>query len=607
MRWSRACLILCSVVAPAWGQSEAPTTGAADSPPVDTTQASGPGVNWVMPPVQWGGSVAYDLRLDHTHGQPRTTEHMVTTSLNALTYLYAPWLALLSGTVGVTASRLGGEPPAVTTHDTFTTGGLRLGVFPRSRFPFEMRYEVSDSRTDSSLGGGVDYRSRQLVLNQRYRPAGGEFAINASYERRAQDGPTFGEDSQEALMADFSSRWKRHNLAASVSRSINRRQQTDEETDFRSVVGRHTYAEGTELTVETGFNWARNDERLLIGDNLQTLTQWSSVALYRPEGQGLTLSASARGFGLQTTQQGTTDTVALGVGAGYEVNRNFRLNANANVTRTDGETAMSWVGSLGGTYQGDSRKFGELNYDWNLGATISNARSQGFEDNTLSTQVGHTMSRVWPTSPGSSWTATLGQTLSTSYTAGDTETPGHPQGLSRALTQTAGLTWLSNGPNGNAFARASFSDARQFDAERARFQLLNLQLSGNYEIDRFRGWSGDLTVQRVFQRSLTFQALPQDSFLFDRVITHTASGEITWRQQRLFGVPRLRFQSRLRLSHDTQYLSSALVSVPDRESASWENRLDYLIGRLEASATLRVAKTDELWRELLLLRLQRSF
>ena len=109
------------------------------------------------------------------------------------------------------------------------------------------------------------------------------------------------------------------------------------------------------------------------------------------------------------------------------------------------------------------------------------------------------------------------------------------------------------------------------------------------------------------QRAITAEPVPVLGFRRERLITHSASGEVTWRAQRVFGVPRLRFQSRVRLSTDTQTSDIVLLALPDRESAVWENRLDYLVGRLELSATLRLSKTDELWRELLLLRLQRNF
>jgi len=604
VRWTGACLLACSLATPSWSQQ--PDATAPVPPPADA--ANGSGLRWGLPPIQWGGTLGYGLRVDRAANAPRETEHQVSATLNALSFIYAPWLALVSGTLSVTHSRTdaGAEMPSL--QDDFATGALRVNLFPRSRFPLDVRYEVSDSRIDSSLAGGVDYRSHLFALSQQYRPASGDFTMSASYERRTQDGPTFGQDSQEALMADFSTRWKRHSLAAGVSRSVNRRGFTDEEADFRSAVLRHTYGAGSEFTVETTANWAQTDDRLLVVAGSQALSQWSSIALYRPENSGLTVSGSVRGFELDIGTQASTRTVAGALGIGYDVNRNLRLSASGSVTHTDGATSQSWVGALGGTYQGDSRRFGEVQYDWQAGAGLSQSSTEGLQDTTLSTQVGHTLSRTWATTPTSSWTANLGQTLSTAYTSGDTDTPTRPLGWSRALTQSAGLTWLSSGPDRNAYARLTASDARQFDGERARFQLLNLQVSGTYEIDRTRSWSGDLSAQRVFQRAVAFQpGLGNDPFGLNRSITYSASGEISYRQLRMFEVPRLRWVSRLRVSHDTLYQREALLALPDRESLSWENRLDYLIGRLEATASLRLARFDGVNRETLLLRLQRSF
>jgi hypothetical protein len=582
--------------------------GSPPGPAAPVEPSVGPGLNWRIPPVIWSGAIGYDLRLDRTGSEPHRTQQLLSTTLNALTYIFQPWLATVNGSVSVNQGRDSGGLDQRVDHDQFVSGSLRLDVFPRSRFPLEVRYDVSDSRTDASLGGNVDYRARNLAVTQRYRPADGGFNLSASYERRAQEGQSIGEDSQESLMADFSTRWKRQALTANLTRSINRRQLTDEEIDFRSIVARHTYAEGSELTVETGANWAQSDERLLLGPNSAQVAQWSSVALWRPEGRGLTVSASARGFTFDSEQQGTTETVSASLGASYELTHNLRLNGNVTLTRTNGVTASVWVGALSGSYQGDTLKFGEANYNWFGSASMSQSRTQGLEDNTLSTQLGHALSRTWPLDSQSAWTGNLSQTLSTSYSFGDAQVPGRPEnGLSRALTHSAGLTWYANAADRNAYARISASDARQLDGERDRFQLLNLQVSGTYEVDRFRSWSGDLTVQRVLQRSQNLPIAPQDPLGFNRQISQTASGEITWRQQRLFDVPRLRFQSRLRLSQDARSQSNALLSIPDREDASWENRIDYEIGRLQTSGTVRVSRTDGLWRGLVLWRVQRSF
>jgi hypothetical protein len=139
-----------------------------------------------------------------------------------------------------------------------------------------------------------------------------------------------------------------------------------------------------------------------------------------------------------------------------------------------------------------------------------------------------------------------------------------------------------------------------------------MQLSGTHDIDRRRSWTGDLTLQRIFQRSrsiapTTGPTVPVSPFDFDRQITHTVSGEIAYRQTQMFDVPRLSFTSRLRMSFDSQHQSQALVPLPDRESGSWENRLDWQVGRLDASLSLRAGRVDDTWRNTFSLRLLRNF
>ncbi len=607
MRWPGLWLLAMSAVGTALAQGEAMPD--APAPPPAGDAAAGPGLRWRVPPVVWGGWIGYDLRLDRTGNEPVSTQHLVTTTLNGLSYIYQPWLAMVGGSVSVTQGRATSGFDGAVDNDRFVSGALRLGVFPRSRFPLELRYEVSDSRTDSNLGGAVDYRSRTFAATQRYRPPAGEFSMSATYERRAQEGPTFGEDTQESLLADFSTRWKRHALITTLSRSLNRRQLTDEEIDFRSVVARHTYNVGSELNIESNANWAEADERLLLGPNASRVAQWSSVALWRPEGQGLSISASARGFNFTSDQLGETETVGASVGASYDFSRNLRVNGFVNATRTDAAGVMTWVGSLSGTYQGDTLRLGEANYNWFGSAAASQSISRGFEDNALSSQLGHTLSHSVPLDSHTTIAANLSQTLSGSYSFGDSQVPGRvDEGLSRALTHTAGLSWYATGTDRNAYVRLGVSDARQLDGERTHFSMINLQVNGTYELDRLHSWSGDLTVQRVFQSSLMLDPLlPQNNIGSTRQITHSASGEITWRQQRLFGVPRLRFQSRLRLSYDTLSAFNDLLPVSDREEASWENRIDYQIGRLDTSGVVRISRTDGIWRGLLHLRVQRNF
>jgi hypothetical protein len=89
--------------------------------------------------------------------------------------------------------------------------------------------------------------------------------------------------------------------------------------------------------------------------------------------------------------------------------------------------------------------------------------------------------------------------------------------------------------------------------------------------------------------------------------SQSASGELSWRHNRMFDVPRLNFTSRLRLSLNTQNQSNQIVPLPDRETASWENKLEYRVGRLESAFTMRIARTDGRQQAFVMWRLQRTF
>ena len=591
-----------------WVQAQGDAAPAAPA----AAAAAGPGLRWTVP-LAVGGSVAYDLRSDQVRGERAVTQQLLTTNLNAASYIYQPWFLLVNATLGATVGRTqGGEQPG-TDRDRFLTGSLRLHLFPRSRFPFEARFEESDSRIDPALGGVLEYRARSVAFSQRYRPEDASFSVIASVEHREQDGELVGQDTQDVLMADFTSRWKRHNFSAAMSRSLNRRHATDERTDFRNVVLRHTLGSGTELSVENSVNWSQTDDELAAGDLSLKLSQWSSVGIWRPADLPLTVTGSARGFKVDASETGLeTSTVSVGAGATFEASEHLRLSASVTAQRTDGNTQTGWNGTVGGTYQGDNRKLGDYSHNWYAGVAASRARSSGVTENALSGQIGHGLTRSWGPDDGASWALHANQSASVSRTTGRAPQEGLNDPVSRALAHSLGVTWNHVGADHNAFFRLSLSDARQFDGERAHLQLLNLQLSGTHELDRRRSWTGDLTLQRIFQRSrslapATDPSLPPNPFDFDRQITHTVSGEIAYRHTFLFDVPRLTLTSRLRVSHDAQRQAQALVPLPDRESASWENRLDWQIGRLDASLGLRAGRIDDTWRHTLHLRLLRNF
>lgn len=606
MRRSPVCLLLCMLAPTLHAQ-----TGAAPDPPstpgLAADEPAGPG--WTLPPLLLNGTLGVDLRSDRQDGAPARQQRLLTATLGGATYLYAPWLAVLNGTLGLTRGTVhSADPEAGGESSQFVTGKLQLSMFPRSRFPAELRYEVADSRVDASLGGGLDYRSRSFGVTQRYRPADGGFSVSASYERRVQDSPDFGQDSQESLLADFSSRWKRHQFSASLSRSVNRRGSTGEETDFISLIGRHSAAWAPALSLESTVNWVHSGDQLISGDRSLTMAQASSLAVWRSEAMPLTLTGSFRALSVQGDGGGAGGNLAAGVGATYELSSKLRLHASLTATRFDGQTALSSVGALSGAYQGDQHDWGGTQWSWNSSASLGAARTNARSESGLSTQLGHVLSRAWITG-AATWSVSLSQSASVAL-ANRTQLPNEPlnaDGLNRALTQTLALSWSMPGAQGNAFGRLSLADARQFDAERAHFSLLNFQLSGTHDIDRRRSWTGDITLQRAVQQALPVPVVGGSTLPALHERQHSASGELAWRHLAMFDVPRLNFSSRLRVALDTQLQAEALLPLPQRETLSWENRLDYRVGRLDSSLALRWSRVDQRRFTLLMWRLQRSF
>lgn len=583
-----------------------------------------PWLNWRSAPIGLSGSVAYDFRASRAEGESSALGQLVTTTLGANSYVYEPWFATVSGTLGLTAgrSRGGGEIALADSSlpvdrngsaERFLTGNARLDLFPRSRFPFEMHFDRSDSRTDNSLGPTLQFGTQNFGFSQRYRPATGDYALSASVDRREQFGAGF-RDTQDQLSGDITTRWKHNEVALGLSQSMARREASDERTLFRTMVGRHFYAPSGAMSVNTTVNWSRTDERLVGYASDLSVFQWSTVGLWRPDATKLALSGSVRGLLMRDEIAGRAlDSVGASLGATYEINRNARLSAGGSATGThsDGKGALVFSGSAGAGWQADTIDLpGRMRYDWyanaNANASAGGSRGDSESQTTLNTQVGHSLSRSWSVARHSTLVLNGGQSVTAAYNRTGDPGPDDLGPLSRVLLHSAAATWNTGGDNTTAYARVAYNDARELGGGNARFQLWNFQVSGTWEFNRNSSLSGDLTMQRVSQRSGDAMQAGVRA-LGGRDESHSASGEVVYRHMRAFDVPRLRFTSRLKLAQDVLKQAGTLATIPDRETRLWENRLDWAIGRLETQLLFRISEVDRKRREFLMLRVQRSF
>jgi hypothetical protein len=639
---------------PAAQPLNAPATQAIDVAAAPDSTASTEPANewgWQLPPVRTSGSLSYDLRASRAQGEGSSVQHMLTANLGGASYIYQPWLATVSAAMGLTTSRTrdntrslthngndipGDSAGTRTGEERFVTGSARLDLFPRSRFPFDLHYERTDSRIDSGLASTLDYQAQNIGVTQRYRPPSGAYAINASFDRRQQSGAGV-DDTQSLFAGDFTTGWGHNDLSLSASQSRSARRVSDEHAMFRSVVGRHHFAPDNHLSLDTTVNASQNDDGLIGLRNEVSVWQWSSIGLWRDEEGKLTLSGALRGLRLtQARTDQPLDSFGATLGAAYELNHNTRLTASGTVNnlQSAGTRSRSLLGSLGVSWQADTREFEGLRYDSYANATVGGARAGSERQTTAAMQLGHSLGRSWLPSEAANLNLTVSQSLNSTRNHSSGATGVVSEGdnaagnaflrapeVSSTLVHSAAATWTSSGNangsnsnsnnngNSNAYARAAFSDASELGGGRSRFQMFNFQVSGNFEFDRQRSLSGDLTFQRVRQRAAQLHRVGADGSTLpaERFGSDVLSGEISYRQQKLFGVPRLRFVSRLKLAQDVLTQAGTLAALPDRESRFWENRLEWVAGRLETQLVLRIAEFDGVRRESLMWRLQRSF
>ncbi|MBL0122579.1 MAG: hypothetical protein IPP88_07540 [Betaproteobacteria bacterium] len=508
---------------------------------------------------------------------------------------------MLTAGLGLTASRL--NDGALAGGDKFVTGFANLNIFPASRFPFEARILRSDQGFDTDLGANQNYRQTRVGMTQRYRSEDGREQYSGSFDRFSQDGTTVGKEIQNALQVDVNARLRRsHDVQLLGTWNHNQRVNTGERNDYETLLARHSFRPDSTLSWENSANLTHTDSRFTFGESELRIFQVSSIAFWRPESLPLTGNASFRLFSLENgTGKNAVETRSVNGSAGvtYSASRNLRAVAGISITDIDaaGQHNRPVTGTLGITYQGDTIEMNKFRYDWFIAGTGIGA--SGIPDRSglsFNGMFGQTLARSFAVGNGSAITINAAQNLAAIAGA-------NAEG-SKQLFHSASITLNKVDPesNSNSFIRLSATDSRYLDGQHETLQLLNLQLTRTMELSRDRALSGNLTVQAARRSS---QRPGFEKALNDGKTETTASADLNYRHQNLFGVPRLVFYSQLRLNR--QELVQALGVPGERELRSWENRLDYSIGRLETRFLTRIAEIDGTQHWLVMFRITRRF
>lgn len=611
------------------GADPDPPTG--DVPPLAPTAAEplrGSGISWTFGPWRTSGLIALDLRAARLENGGHSQQASLLFDIDTASYLWQPWFVQVRFGAGLIASSDSGSSGDGNTGGggigSALTGRAELLVFPASRFPFTLRAEASDTRAAGD-GLGNDYRTRRLTALQSYQPESG----NDRYQLQIDASQLLAEsrrDSDTLMVIDASALQMRgpHRLELGLNWSGNERGDDGVRTRIARLTARHGYNPSPLLSVESMASWneLRIRQRSEVADDEfgTEVRQLSSLLTWRPREGDLpfAVSPSTMVVGsarwVESRAIGSPDAarlaaVAATVGLSTDLTPTWRAAGSVSLNQFDvGDGAVRTVGvNASANWAPRGLSWGGWRYlptlALGVGATRGDDQS---EQDFAATQFSHSVTRDLVVSEGDRVSLVGAQSVGASA-----ERSVADRTNTATLTHSLGLTWQS-GVSGtrHSFASASVSDSRSHSSdERAGFQLVNLQWNQRTQLTRMSSWSGSVTLQA--SRS----TLTQDDALSGLRSTSGgqwqtfANGTLSAEHRRLFDVPRLR--GTLLASVSTQQLqrrSAGDIDAPVQfVSHSIEGRLDYMIGRLEARLSARVARVDDRNVASLFARVQRRF
>ncbi|MFM2069421.1 MAG: hypothetical protein RLZZ584_4330, partial [Pseudomonadota bacterium] len=246
-------------------------------PPARSSEPAGNGLRWTLAPMRTSGTVALDLRWLRLEDGSRTSQALVYNDIDIATHLWQPWFAQLRVGVGVLAERDGRSAPGLgetRSSSGSLTGRVALAVFPASRFPFELRADVSDSRV-SGDSLGADYRSQRLGITQSWRPELGNGNLMFNFEHSRLSG-IVGVDRVDFVQANAFRQAGTHSLEFNASLTRN----TREDAPASAAAGT-TPGSAAGLVSSLGALGLRHGWRPDASTNVDTMATWNSLELGR--------------------------------------------------------------------------------------------------------------------------------------------------------------------------------------------------------------------------------------------------------------------------------------------------------------------------------------
>lgn len=599
----------------------------ADAPPAAGAAASdepaAPSLGWFgwgLPPLRWGGSVKTEIQMSSSANGLRRLQRIESGNIQGASYIYQPWFAQVSGGLGLlvaneqqSAGAGLSAQPARSAKSGAVTGKGDVTLFPISRFPFNAYFDVSDSRASGEVST-ADITNTRFGLRQSYRSLEGGDSYTASFNRSTLESLSFGRDTVNALAASMVRGSALQSFNLSGSHTSNTRSNSGERTAFSQIYGRHSYRPDAEFSVESLASASNSQFRLLSdgvpANNRSHFAQANSFATWRPEEDSpLNVSGGARIFRATIANNNAAEVQSLSLGANlgatYRFSQKTSVAGSATVTQllADGASRRVTTQSASVNHVGDPAAIYGSRYAWNAAANLSNqtGTADGARQN-LGGQLGHNLTRGVTLGENSQANIGLGQSAGVSF---DTVL-----GPAQTLSHNANASLrLSRGTATSAYVSLFGIDTQTSGRLANHFQMINFQASGQFQFGSNSAATLNLTVQGVRQSTTNATSAPDTTSTTNPGMNFNTSGNLNYFHRRAFDVPRLRY-SAIYSANESQFksrLQGDIDAPRERINQSFEQRLDYTVGRLAFRMSMRFARIEGRRDALLLFTMNRDF
>ena len=570
-----------------------------------------------------GGNIGYSFqgtRVGSFSASQQSLGGNVNLTVAARSYLWQPWFSRVSGVLGVgmsAAINQSSNSPTTQTTGTSLTGETSLNMLPYTRFPFTARIYRNETLTNGFLiGSNSNYINSGFDIIQNYRSLDGRLDSTTSYGRSTnrQGSATPNNITEQVniyLTAQPLYSPQTFNVVGALSNIY--RPLRGERNIMDTLVANHRFQPNSSASVSSILNLIKSTNIITPAFGRQQkydykAQQFSSFASWRPEGNPLTLTSSARLFRSNSRNNGLLasefNDTNLNLGANYAWSNLLRLYGSVNINDNSGVQTISTAAALTaqkGFGERSSTTLGGFRYTRYVGASLGNQTTTTNSQNQSTTtsvqqlglNAGHSLSKNTTLGNGRLGTD-LSQGLSTTISS-----RGSP---STRLNHNGSLTWSRSAGKETSMVSLRAADSRALSNPQNFFQLINLQASRNERLALNQSLLGNLTVQ----------ASRSGSKGVSTPFIGSSSADLTYHHERLFKVKNLIFYSTLKIQNKDIVLSKSAASqqdstTQDHGNVSWENNLDYFIGRLKLNLNTRVLATNNIIQSSLFFSISRSF